>query len=321
MSEKPPIDLNFGAATTFGDVPASIRGCAKNAELHHAAATFGLNMHLLQIAADFPRLLFEYSTNGILYWAFAMDHVLKGQNRPPTAEELVEIHGVSEELAKGVEKIPRDKAYGKINQLVSGSGHARIGIEFLHSSQIISAWTHFEVLAGDLWVACLNAVPRLGFAALNAEIKPEDDLEEQERKKRIKYSIPLRLLEKYNYDLRNRMGTVLQRKWNFARRNESHEAYLRAFGKAWSSEIAAIFTDQKLGWLTALRNVIVHNAGVADSEFRDLVLDHPTLKLVKSDEKINLEGTMVSELCANALNQGIALTRFVDSRLAESKSG
>jgi hypothetical protein len=129
----------------------------------------------------------------------------------------------------------------------------------------------------------------------------------------------LRLLRKWDYDLKGRMGSLLRGKWDFTRRDRAREAYLKVFGKDFSEKLNSIFNNNNLRWTAALRNAIVHKAGVADHEFIRLVSDHSTLGVFREGETILLDGAMVSELVNGTVRSGVGLIEFVDGWLVEHK--
>jgi hypothetical protein len=195
----------------------------------------------------------------------------------------------------------------------------RNSITAILSSVLLGSWTAFEVLAGDLWVAALNDRPRLGFAALDADKSDSDSDEEKERKDKVKFTLPVKLLRKYKYDLKTRMGSVLRKKWDFARRVEAKEAYLKTFRKPSDKHVLeSIFDDQKLIWMAAIRNSIVHDGAIADHEFTCQIKRHPQLRTVKEGESIPLRGSLVREFIDAASQRGLELIKFVDDWLVNN---
>jgi hypothetical protein len=207
-----------------------------------------------------------------------------------------------------------------LSKLISFGGNVRTAIESLLSDMMVSAWTTFEVLAADLWVASLNANPKLGVIALGADVTPDDTEDDRRQKRKIKYEVSVWLLEKYDYNLKHNMGTLLRRKWDFARRDRAEEAYTKVFGKDSESELNAVFRDQKLQWLAAIRNVTVHNGGIADAEFLTLVEKHDTLGKVKEGERIPIDGSITGVIVAAAIERCIALIQFVDNKLSPTQT-
>lgn len=200
-------------------------------------------------------------------------------------------------------------------------GQMVFGFEALLGSMVTGSWTAFEVLAADLWEACLNARPRLGVIALNAEPEASDDDLADAQKRGIKYHVPVHLLQKWDYNLQNRMGSLLRGKWDFAQHDKAIDAYLRVFkdseGKK-LKELSQILKDQNLAWLDALRNVLVHNAGIADARFMSRIKKHSTLKLLKEKEPVLLNGELLLPFINTVIQRGIGLIKFIDDWLAKN---
>jgi hypothetical protein len=186
--------------------------------------------------------------------------------------------------------------------------------ESILSAMIISAWTAFEVLAGDLWVAALNSRPRLGFAAINADPAPIPGESEPERRKRARITMPSELLLKPGFDHTKSMGTVLREKFVFTNRHSTEEAYSKVF-KRDRAKIESVFGEQRLNWLAELRHVIVHKAALADDDFLRGTSTHPVFRQLHESDEVPIDGTIVAELATAAITQGIALLDFVDQWL------
>jgi hypothetical protein len=180
---------------------------------------------------------------------------------------------------------------------LNDSGLLWRGLESIIIGAITAAYTAFEVAAGDAWKACLDARPRLGFVALDVEPEMDDDENEVARKQRTSISIPTWLLRKPNFDVNANMGLILSsmKKWNFAVRWETRDAYVKIFPKG-KDEIDAIFKNESLKWLAAFRNAAVHNACRADDEFVKLTRQHPTLSAVTIGEPIPVDGQILGPL-------------------------
>ena len=108
---------------------------------------------------------------------------------------------------------------------------------------LVGSWTAFESLVADLWVTCLNLRPRLGVVALDAEASPEDDEATRNRKQKTKYSFPVRLLLKWNFDLSDRMGTLLQGKWDLRVETRQLTRTLRHSKKTVHYRISSLIND------------------------------------------------------------------------------
>lgn len=207
-----------------------------------------------------------------------------------------------------------------LNELIVAPDEAnpvRDAVEVIIASVLLGSWTAFEALAADLWVAALNERPRLGIVALGADKSSTDSDEQREQKAKVKFILPAGLLRDLKYDLKSHMGTVLREKWDFGRRSEAKDAYLKTFReKAEKERLTSILDDQKLIWMAAIRNSIVHDGAVADRQFVSQMERHPTLSAVKEHHAIPLRGPLVREFIDIASQRGIELIEFVDGWLA-----
>jgi hypothetical protein len=156
-------------------------------------------------------------------------------------------------------------------------------------------------MAQDLWEVALNAHPRTlselrgrknRFAKKrrgDAETEQTDIEEGAESKK-----VDLNFIQLHDYDLREKMGTVLKRKFSFDRLEGVREAYACAFSQK-SDRIDELLGESCLDELSSLRNVLVHRAGYADETYmrQSKHLDVPKVNL---GDKILLDGEIVFPL-------------------------
>jgi hypothetical protein len=189
---------------------------------------------------------------------------------------------------------------------------AQRGVEAILCAMVTGAWTAFETMAVDLWEECLNGRPELGFRVLG--IKDADD---DEGRKRVGF--PFGLLKAWNFELKNRMGSLLvaMKKQDFQSRGGIARVYATTFG---DKKTDVLFDDQTLRWLAATRHCIVHKGSIADDEFTNKVKTHETLKRVQADQRIPITGDLVRELVDSASTQGIALIEFMRDWLNKNRS-
>jgi hypothetical protein len=193
-------------------------------------------------------------------------------------------------------------------------GDVKHGILSVYHALLIGAWTAFETMASDLWEQCLNQFPKLAFIAMDAEVDPDDDEAEIERKRRIKFSLPNSFVQEQGLNLENKMGGLLRQRWDFQRLASIEDAYLKVFQDS-KQDIERIFENLSLECLSAVRNIIVHKAGIADEKFTWQVKKHTTLKAVAKGEFVPIDGILVKELVSASIDQGRALLDFVDKWL------
>ena len=109
--------------------------------------------------------------------------------------------------------------------------HLAPGIEATLAAMIMDAWMAFEVLAGDLWKAAVNAYPEeLAANCIKAQaFRSSEEPAPQEK------SIALSMVQRHKFDLTHVMGDVLASS-NKVRLNSfkgTEHAYQSAFGDAW----------------------------------------------------------------------------------------
>jgi hypothetical protein len=154
--------------------------------------------------------------------------------------------------------------------IVLGNSGPIVGFHTMFASYITTTWTAIETMAGDLWEAALNAHPA-GLSNLGGQA---NRLRKTNRPSALGSSgerldsklVPLSLIQMNKFDLRQKMGTILKERFGFSRLEGIREAYASAFHRN-NSQIDAALSDDALDALSAVRNVIVHRAALADTEY------------------------------------------------------
>src|SRR5262249_47507032 len=101
------------------------------------------------------------------------------------------------------------------------------------------------------------------------------------------------------------------------------DAYSSAFSekekKARTADIDSALADKALNALSAVRNLIVHKAGVADSEYAEKAKNAPTAPQLKQGDKLQLTGAICRTLIDDAVKSSIKVIKGVDSWLVLTK--
>jgi hypothetical protein len=208
-----------------------------------------------------------------------------------------------------------------ITSFVQADKKLRVGMEHFIETSITSAWTAFEAMAADLWEAALNIHPR-GLASLNAPLrhhpksKPrkerdkgyDSDQNENIQKRGEDKTIFLRKLHDNDYDVRHKMGSILKYKYSFNTLWGIRKAYLEAFGED-STDVYNAIMHTTFDQLSALRNVIVHNACICDADYMRDQIDIGDLPKAEKGFKVNINGSY-----ANAL---LVVNQFYCKRLIQ----
>jgi hypothetical protein len=120
-------------------------------------------------------------------------------------------------------------------------------------------------------------------------------------------------------DPQEKYGTAFRDKGiSFPKLRQIQYWYKTTFGK--SAMLKLFEENNRIGALSAVRNVIVHKAGVVDQKYVHAVKDFPELASgVQEHKPINLNGEIVRELRNAAINLGNELLLFVDAGITPQK--
>lgn len=109
---------------------------------------------------------------------------------------------------------------GAITVMLAGAPAAENNFELAMRSILTSAWTNFETAVGDVWEAALNHHAQ-GLADLNGDKryrgrrqKVDDDAPKNDK------SVKLDVLRGYDWDTRNKMGSILKSNFHLRRYGE-----------------------------------------------------------------------------------------------------
>jgi hypothetical protein len=206
--------------------------------------------------------------------------------------------------------------------IILGNSGPNVAFQTLFASYITTTWTAIETMAGDLWESALNVHP----AGLSNLAGKASRLRKTNKTPAINSSggssdpklVPLSLIQTNQFDLRNKMGTILKERFAFSRLEGIREAYASAFYKN-HSQIDAALSDDALDALSAVRNVIVHRGAIADAEY---VKKTQYLKLPIGKAGVGaivpLDGEVVVNLIAPAIGSATKLLGAVDDWISNA---
>lgn len=177
------------------------------------------------------------------------------------------------------------------------------GVEISLATMITDAYSAFEIAASDLWVGTVNCCPSILAEKLGEK------------------QIPLNIMERYGYDIKNRVGEISRaaKRVNFDSLDGIQAAYRDTFDKQDKKPCAEMFSRfPLLTSLSLLRNCIVHDAAIANDRGFDAIKRLPGLESIEKGSRIILTGPVVRD-CINVLVGCTSeLTRFVDQWLVEN---
>lgn len=203
--------------------------------------------------------------------------------------------------------------------LVASATAAGGGLDAMLASYLTGTWTAFETMAGDLWETTLNLHPK-SLANLNGKGARFGKAKTQgyaRRENDETRSIRLDLLQEHGFNVAQKMGTILRQQCDFSRLSGIRRAYASAFSED-ASSIDGVLRDMALDALSAVRNLLVHKAGVIDSEYyrRAKGTKAPTANV---GTQLSLDGEIVVGLIKPVINCGADLIMAVDTWLNKHK--
>ncbi len=134
---------------------------------------------------------------------------------------------------------------------------------YIMQSGLVRAWVALEAMTEDLWTGALDrAGRRLRQEAFGSVNKATGDGQGIGRR-----TIDIAIFAKHDFNLQDKLGTVLAPKVSFKTVDGISSAYKAAFGFD-QKHPAPTFRDRKsLEPIEAMRHVIVHRGGVMDAQY------------------------------------------------------
>jgi hypothetical protein len=190
-----------------------------------------------------------------------------------------------------------------------------IGLEAVLESSIIQAWTAFEDMAPDLWVALVNEHPKdLSRLAGKWETPKNPEPEQKKVIKQDPRSISLGTLAEHNFDVSKVMGRILVGRQHFQSLDGIRSAFEQALGQ-YCEGIKKALHDDSLRHLSAVRNVLVHSAGIVDDKFTEQIARSPHFPNPTAGNRIELNGEIVHDIISRVVEQARAIFRSADKLL------
>jgi hypothetical protein len=178
------------------------------------------------------------------------------------------------------------------------------------SAQLVLGWTAFETLAGDLWETAVNTCPKTLASMKSAKGQGREDGK----------LLPMSYLERYQFDVKNRMGTILKHhRCDFTSLGGIAEAYRLAFPPGSEVSDDRLWAHADLKACALVRNLIVHKAGIVDAEFIRKRGSDPRFASFTEGNPLNLGAKVTQSLLAGLFEFSSSLIRAVDDWLARNR--
>ncbi len=166
-----------------------------------------------------------------------------------------------------------------------------------------ATWTSFESVAADAWEVVLNSRPTYLAQNMFRHIDHGDPNEEVTQKQ-----IGLGVLARYDFNVRDKLGSILRSKFAFTSVTAIRKAYSSAFGKPAGLETA--LARPELSVIEATRHLIVHRGGLVDEEYK-----HRTKSTLPVGTPLPLTGSTISCWTNAVIDSGCELLVFLDDWL------
>ncbi|MGC1273149.1 MAG: hypothetical protein WBC44_05540 [Planctomycetaceae bacterium] len=309
----------------------------QNDAVREAAEWFFTNLHRLDTMAVLPFMLVRHAV-----WGQQLVERAKAGNflqlitgtLPDDDKDQSDaiLQAMSERMDEGVFPTA-GRIDGLIELLIGHQWHyVSEGFHSLLSSQLLLAWTAYEALATDLWVAAVNSRPHsLGRNAWFAERKNHaDGGRDADGNLADSRSVHWDVLAEKEFDLSKCLGDLMweKRRFDFNSLEGLETAYTSAFRH--SRKDGKTYVDPKvkpwfegdgrkeLNILHALRHVIVHRGGKADGRFISRVKNTDAFRGLKDTDSIELNGPLVADCTMACIRCGVRLLTGVDQWLTEN---
>jgi hypothetical protein len=346
--ETPSQRLKLHAAYDFDKAILSDMNSIKE-PFSDIAKAFKHNIGRVQMLAWMPTAYHQQGYHNA--WILAKGMVARGHVRTGFSEDLDRIQSLPESEQRevwqvalrlrregaeqrqrlGREAIELKQSQDAFDRVMDEFGEpATINVELILQSQLVGAWTAFEILAPDLWVKALNVCPN-PFALAAIQEKPTNAAPSTQSASEL---TAIRTAIKERPSAISEAGEVIKltKKFAFDSLGGICDAYCCAFKKAASPlECKAIFETQEfkeVAALEAVRNVLVHAGGTADALFRDrsqVAANHEQFKKyglgqIKIGDRVQINGEMVKGIVEATAKASLSLIAFVEKRFAEEST-
>ena len=178
-------------------------------------------------------------------------------------------------------------------------GVMRRGFLAMLGAQVIGAWTAFDALTTDVWIAIVNERPNIALNAPGLKDK----------------SFNLSRLQQHDFNWHGRIGDLLKDKVDLTSYKGIKTAFKQILPNA--DRIHEMFDSPRIAATLSVRNNLVHKAGRADNDFIDEMKSTPPWSEVRLGQYLPLDGPNASELAGAVISGGTHLLLSVDAWLRQ----
>lgn len=147
-----------------------------------------------------------------------------------------------------------------LNALMIENEYVRKAMHSLYLNTASNVWTIFESIFKDLWITMLNSFPNRLINNITNNLKKDDN-----QGGIIGKSIQISLLAKYDFQVKQQLGTILSQKFDFTSLYGIKDSFEKLFQNE-KLDFEHVKNDD-LFELEILRHLIVHKAGKVDEDY------------------------------------------------------
>jgi hypothetical protein len=327
-----PDKRSLSEAALIGDAHRTISAKSSIGPIREVAEVFAANIErmiaLVELAPLATGLTFLAGSNNLrsaLVIAGVSEEIESSEEELHIEETKLYTPPLSTEIKREAMRC----GYGRLREWSDSHAEMIPGVEAVLFSQIVLAWTAFETLAGDLWEAAINHHPhilarldgppkRIGKLAGAKEKEQPDDEDEgnattgaDSADSKSVSLIRIHDLSKGSCDLGKLMGSLLKKRFKFTTLGGIRKAYSVAFSKK-STAVDAALSKKHLDGLSLIRNLIVHRAGVADTEYEERAKSVPDIPHLTDGQRLELTGKLSRSLIEPAILSAVDLVGAVN---------
>lgn len=167
---------------------------------------------------------------------------------------------------------------------------------------IIQSYASFETLAGELWIALLNN------GSMELRKKVFDSIKPDKKKSLVDN------LKENHFNLSDCLGTVLKQSECVG--FQSIKKIREAFDLIDAEFSRVTFGANEFIWVaSSFRNILIHNDGKADQQFKDSLGPFAEFRNLPLNEKVELTGDLVSRI-RTACSKASAEVYFLSTKIA-----
>ena len=255
-----------------------------------------------------PLLLMTHGLKSVKYFQYWLQGAIETKNvgKEKTKKGKEEIDKFIATKFEEEKEIHVDDAKREIEKLRKQAPFFEQAIRNNALNTLVNTWTIFEASIKDLWIYSLNSHPKkLLFNVLKGRTSDVEGITGK--------NVSLALLAKYDFDISRNLGEILASKFDFTTVAGIRKSYKELFNL--TSQELKIFDNRNLVQLEITRHLVVHNAGIIDSDYHKRTHREGE----KLGKRVRLTTSQLSRYCNSSIYTIISLFKMSDKVITAEK--